>query len=446
MNSFQTIYEIAKRIETQNGRCYYVGGYSRDLLLGIENNDFDIEVHGITEDILNTILSDYGFIKCGKSFGIYTLTSLNIDIALPRTEIKTGNKHNDFDVSIDPFIGIQKAAMRRDFTINSIYIDVLTNEIIDYYNGVNDLKNKIIRHINDKSFVEDPLRVLRCAMFASRLEFEIAKDTINLCKSIDITTLSKERVYNELIKALTKSNKPSIFFNVLREMNHLSYFFKEINDLINVNQRDDYHREGDVYNHTMLVLDEGAKVLDKVIYKEAFMLSLLLHDAGKKVATKLIDNIYHSYNHDILGVEVVKEFLNRLTNNNKIITYVCNMVRYHMLPNIYAKDNSKVKVTNKLFFNSICPNDLIYVSICDNYGRISKYPITDHSKYLFDRLHIYNSLDINEKVTGKDLINLNIKEGKIFKELLDIANNLYLSNVSKNEALKQIISTYKKKS
>ena len=197
--------QIAELVKQKGGRAFYVGGYVRDKLLGIENKDIDIEVHGIEPDVLLDILKKVGKpLKFGKSFGIYSLRDYHLDIALPRKEKAIGKGHRDFKITVDPYIGYKKAAKRRDFTINAIMEDVLTGEIIDYFNGTQDLKKKVIRHIDDKTFVEDPLRVLRACQFASRFKFKIAKETIALCKNIDTTTLSKERVEEELKKALLK--------------------------------------------------------------------------------------------------------------------------------------------------------------------------------------------------------------------------------------------------
>ena len=258
--------KIAYKVKEAGGKTYYVGGYVRDKLLGIDNKDIDIEVHGIVPGKLEEILNSLGNkIEYGSSFAIYSLKGYNIDIALPRSEKPTGKGHKDFEIEIDPFIGEYKAARRRDFTINSLMQDVISGEIVDCFGGINDLNNKIIRHVDTKTFVEDPLRVLRAAQFASRFNFNIAKETIELCKSIDLSFLSKERIEEELKKALIKGQKPSIFFESLRQMNQLDYWFKEVKGLIDLRQDTIYHPEGDVWIHTMEVIDRAVTYRDKVI-------------------------------------------------------------------------------------------------------------------------------------------------------------------------------------
>ena len=134
---------IAQKVDKKGGKTYYVGGYVRDLFLNKKNKDIDIEVHGISEKTLVKILSEVGKpLSYGKSFGIYSLEGHNIDIALPRKETKTGKGHKDFKIEVDPYIDIKQAIKRRDFTINAIYKNVLTGEIIDPFNGVKDIKNK----------------------------------------------------------------------------------------------------------------------------------------------------------------------------------------------------------------------------------------------------------------------------------------------------------------
>ena len=206
---------IAKKVKECGGRAYYVGGYVRDKLLNIDNKDIDIEIHGITPKELEKILDEIGKrMEIGESFGIYSLKGCNVDIAMPRKEISKGIGHKDFDILIDPFIGTYKAAKRRDFTINSIYEDILSKEIIDHFDGISDLNNKIIRYVDKETFKEDPLRVLRACQFASRFNFMISKETIDICKDIDISKLSKERIEGELKKALLKSEKPSLFLKI----------------------------------------------------------------------------------------------------------------------------------------------------------------------------------------------------------------------------------------
>ena len=223
---------LASKVKEKGGRAFYVGGYVRDLLLNIPNKDIDIEVHGIAEKDLVAILNEIGEVDYyGRSFGIYALRHEDIEVALPRSEKVLGTGHRDFEISVDPDMGYKNAALRRDFTINALMMDVLSHEILDYFNGIYDLNKGIIRHVNDVSFVEDPLRVYRAAQFASRFGFKIDERTVELCRGIDTFVLSRERIEEELKKALLKAERAEIFFECLKEMNQKDVWFKGVNNL-----------------------------------------------------------------------------------------------------------------------------------------------------------------------------------------------------------------------
>lgn len=223
---------LASKVKEKGGRAFYVGGYVRDLLLNIPNKDIDIEVHGIAEKDLVAILNEIGEVDYyGRSFGIYALRHEDIEVALPRSEKVLGTGHRDFEISVDPDMGYKNAALRRDFTINALMMDVLSHKILDYFNGIYDLNKGIIRHVNDVSFAEDPLRVYRAAQFASRFGFKIDERTVELCKGIDTFVLSRERIEEELKKALLKAERAEIFFECLKEMNQKDVWFKGVNNL-----------------------------------------------------------------------------------------------------------------------------------------------------------------------------------------------------------------------
>lgn len=368
-------YKIAKKVAEKGGKTYYVGGFVRDELLNINNKDIDIEVHGINPEELYSILCEVGKPQTyGKNFGIYSLAHENIDIAMPRTEKNTGRGHKDFEVYVDPYIDLNKAIKRRDFTINAIYKDVLTNQIIDPYNGVEDLKNKVIRHVDSKSFVEDPLRVLRAAQFASRFNFEILDKTIELCKTIDTTSLSMQRVEEELKKALFKSKKPSMFFKWLEKMNQLNYYFNDVN---------------------LKYIDEANKYIENINNKYAYLLSSL-------------------------SIDCTFELI-RFTNQKEIVEYVENM------RNNIHKSYSNTNGLYKIFFDLKDINDYIYLR-----------SLFYSNENLFDEYEKYKVLMSKPYVSGKDLISEGYKPGEYFNEALKYANDLRLLGVEKSEALKVV--------
>lgn len=439
--------KIAKEVHKEGGKTYFVGGYVRDKILGLENKDIDIEVHHITPEQLKTILNRFGIIQeIGASFGILNLKGFDIDIAQPRMEKANGRGHKDFEVFVDPFIGEEKAAIRRDFTINALMEDVLTGEILDFFGGKEDLKNGVIRHINDDTFVEDPLRVLRAAQFASRFGFIVADETIQLSKTMDLSTLTRERIFGETEKALLKGKKPSVFFEVLKQMEQLNIWFPEVKALIGVEQSPIHHPEGDVWNHTMLVVDKAAELKEISKNPLELMFAALCHDFGKTVATTIEkDGRIRSIGHELDGLTIVDRFISRLTTEVRLKKIVLNHTRLHMRPHMLFK--SRIKATNKLFDESLCPEDLLLVAKADRMGRteIDMEVEINKETYLKERLSIFNDMMSQPQVTGQDLIKAGITPGPIFKEMLDKAHNLSLGGVSKENALKQVLGEYKKK-
>lgn len=444
-NELNIAKKLAEEIFVLGGTCYFVGGYVRDKLMGTPGKDIDIEVHGVTPEKLETILDTLGTrIETGKSFGVYNLKGYTLDISMPRKEECIGRGHRDFKVEVDPFLGTEKAAVRRDFTINAIMENILTGEIIDHFGGQSDLKNGVIRHINSETFIEDPLRVFRGAQFASRFGFMVAPETVVLCKTMDLAALASERIFEEMKKALLKAEKPSVFFEVLKDMDSLDVWFSEISALIGVEQNKKHHNEGDAWNHTMMVLDEAAKRRNNTENSFLFMLSALCHDFGKAICTQEIDGVIRSLGHETEGLQLVEKFLKRITTDKKLIRYVLNMTRLHMRPNMLYAQKAGIKATNKLFDEAISPCDLIHLAMADNLGKLPREANEETEKFLVERLNIYNEYMSRDYVTGADLIKMGIAPGENFKKILEFAHKLRLSGVKKEDVLKQIKTEYKK--
>ena len=437
--------EVAQLVARQGGRTFYVGGYVRDGLLHRENKDVDIEVHGISPKCLEDILDSLGQrMSIGESFGIFGLKGYSLDIAMPRKEEARGMGHKDFAVFVDPFIGTEAAASRRDFTINALMQDVLTGEIVDPFGGVKDLQDGLLRHVNDVSFAEDPLRVLRSAQFAARFGFRVAEQTVALCSRMRLEHLPRERIEGELKKALLKAENPSIFFEVLRQMDQLDHWFPELKALIGVPQNPVYHAEGDVWTHTMMVLDEAAKLRDRASNPYWFMLSAVVHDFGKAVCTEEKDGVLHAYLHETKGLPLAEAFLRRITGERKLMDYVLNMVEYHMKPNTVAGARSAEKVTTRMFDRSVDPEGLICMALADDRGRITQAPATNHEEFLYERLAVYRELMARPYVMGRDLIEAGLKPGAEFTEILQYAHKLRLAGIPKENALKQTLAYARK--
>lgn len=326
--------EIAKIIEANGGRLYLVGGFVRDFLMKKKPKDTDFCVVGISPEKFLKLFPESFII--GSSFPVFKLN--NSEFAFARKETKTFPGHKGFLTQVKN-VSIEEDLYRRDVTINSIAIDVLTNKIVDPYNGQEDIKNKILR-ATSKHFSEDPLRVYRVAGFAARFNFLPDNDTLDLMHSMKVTLseLSSERVFAELFKGLT-AEKPSVFFNTLKEADVLDVHFKEIYDLINVPQPIKYHPEGDAYIHSLIVLDKvSLKTKD-----EKTRFAALVHDLGKGVTPKEI--LPHHYNHDKNGIVPLHNLAKRLNLPNAWKKLSSVVVSEHMHAGMFETLNIKSKVT-----------------------------------------------------------------------------------------------------
>lgn len=426
------------------GEVYFVGGYVRDSLLGKENKDIDIEIFNITPNRLKEALSKFGTVDdIGASFGVLKLHGLDVDFAMPRSESKSNLGHKGFDVNVNPFMNTKDASKRRDLTINSLMKNYKTGEIIDHFNGLSDLKNGLIKHIDDKTFVEDELRSLRACQFAARLNFKIAKETIELCKGFKLNILPQERIFEELSKALLKSNRPSIFFENLYEMGLIKQIFTPIDVLKTIEQNLVYHPEGNVWNHTMLVIDELAKLRNKSNYPLALMLAGICHDFGKIKATKILDGKIMAHGHENI-LDDVEIFLNNICNNKDLINSVILLVRNHMKPNskgvvFEAKDSTIRRLIVKAKGKRVDIKDLLLLAEADHKGRLNAGDYNEE-KVWFDKKikDVCNDNDIKPVIQGRDLIKLGLKPSKEFKIILDRAFELQLDGLSKEEIINRL--------
>ncbi|MBP3708626.1 MAG: HD domain-containing protein [Clostridia bacterium] len=321
------IKEIAQIIAKNNGRLYLVGGAVRDKLFNIANHDEDYCVVGMDykkfEELFPTA------IKKGKSFLVYEIDKR--EFAMARAEKKIGINHRDFEIISNRNITIEEDLARRDITINSIAEDVLTGELIDPFNGIEDFKNRTIR-ATSSSFSEDALRAYRAARFACKFNFEIDDSTYELIGALkgDLKYLSSERVFEELRKALNTEH-PEKFFKVLKRANILDVHFIEIYKLIGAVQPTEHHPEGDAYNHTMLALKMAASITKN----EEIRFSALVHDLGKGLTPK--EAYPHHYGHDIKGKGEVIKLGERLKMPKSWISCGVTAATEHMLGGIFYK-------------------------------------------------------------------------------------------------------------
>ena len=397
------IEQIAKIIKQNGGNTYLVGGAVRDAILNKSIKDEDYCVTGITAEEFMKLFPQ-AHIK-GKSFEVFDLE--HKEFALARKEIKIGKGHKEFKVETSEDISIEDDLKRRDITINSIAQDVLTKEIIDPFEGRKDLKNKIIRATSPK-FIEDPLRVYRVARFAAKLEFDVEEKTIEMMKSIknELKYLPKERVFMEFKKAL-ETNKPSIFFNVLKKAEVLDVYFMPIYKLIGALQPEKYHPEGDSYNHTMIALDKACN--ETTDLKIRF--SVLVHDLGKGETPR--EEYPHHYNHEKRGVKIVEKFSSELgvpKSWEKCGKVAC---LEHMRGGIFnkMKPAKKVEFIERIDKTILGLHGLQIVVNCDK----SRKDEVNKELYDFETI----GKRCLEEVTAKKLIEkYNLKEGKSLGERL----------------------------
>jgi tRNA nucleotidyltransferase (CCA-adding enzyme) len=322
--------------------------------------------------------------------------------------------------------------------------DALTGEVFDFFGGIGDLEKGVIRHVNDDSFAEDPLRVLRAAQFAARFGFTVAEETLAICRKMDVSALPRERVFEELKKALLGAKKPSVFFEVLRAVGALDVWFPELQALIGIEQNPKYHAEGDVWVHTMMMLDVAAGYKQYSANPLGFMLSAVAHDFGKATCTHVVNGEIHAYEHEIAGIPLARDFIQRITGERALIKYLLNMVEHHMKPNVLASVGASVKSTNKLFDAAIDPEGLICLAIADGLGKISPRKYLSYNDFFRERIATYREYMSRPYVTGADLIAAGLKPDEAFSDYLAYAHKLRLAGIEKDSALRQTLAYARK--
>ena len=247
---------IIGAIRDAGGRALVVGGWVRDRLMGRTSKDIDIEVYGLPADSLRAVLATFGPVNAvGESFTVYKVA--DIDVALPRRESKVGRGHKGFEVHGDPTLSPREAARRRDFTINAIAWDPLTDEYLDPFDGRGDIERRTLRAVDPSTFGEDSLRVLRAIQFAARFEFELDEATADLCRSLALDDLPAERIWGEIEKLLLEAPHPSRGFDLALSLGVIDRLFPELKALVGCPQEPEWHPEGDVWIHTLMVIDQA---------------------------------------------------------------------------------------------------------------------------------------------------------------------------------------------
>lgn len=334
---------LAERVRAAGGRALLIGGAVRDRLLGRSTTDFDVEVYGLSADRVAAIAREFGVARdVGKAFGVLEVRAgeETIHLSLPRRESKVAPGHRGFAIDADPTMTPEEAARRRDFTINAIAEDPLTGEVIDPFQGQEDLKRRVLRIVDAQHFREDPLRVLRGAVFAAHFALDVDPASDHAIREVvpSLRELPKERIGEEWRKLLLRPRLPSRGLQLLMEWGVFGVLHPEFVPLPHTPQNPAWHPEGNVWVHTLMAVDEAASIIrahdSELTTPDSFhvMLSVLCHDLGKAAMTRREGGVWVSRGHDIAALELTQNFLRSLAVSRQTETVVTSLVREHLLP------------------------------------------------------------------------------------------------------------------
>jgi tRNA nucleotidyltransferase (CCA-adding enzyme) len=435
----QQVIDLALACRQIGGRAMLVGGCVRDEMLGVEPAEHDIEVYGIQPVRLRELLDSFGPVDAvGEAFTVYKLGQ-GIDVTLPRREKKSGPGHKGFVIEGDPEMSFEEASRRRDFTVNAMLKDPLTEEVVDPFDGEADLKRNLLRAVSEETFPEDSLRVLRAAQFVSRYGFEIESATSELCRGIALDDLPKERIWGEMEKLLIRGEKPFLGLKAVYDLDIAKKIFPELQSLVGVPQEYDWHPEGNVDVHTMLVAQEARKLIDDLPHpkKVTVMLGAVCHDFGKPPTTEFRDGRIRSLAHDEAGVVPTEEFLDRLgihtVGGYDVRSQVVALVRFHLKPGEFYKskpgDGAFRRLARKV------EADLLYrVAKADSLGRNAdwvpreKWFGSEAQEWFIERvreLEVENSAP-KPILMGRHLIEMGLEPSPRFKEIIEQVYELQL--------------------
>ncbi len=415
--------DLAALLFSQGHIAYFAGGCVRDKLLGLEPSDYDIATSAKPEEVLKLLPHSN---EVGAHFGVIIAKhhGHHIEIATFRTDgsYKDGRRPEKV-----VFSSPEEDAQRRDFTINGLFENPQSGEIIDYVGGLNDLKSKTLRAIGDpqKRFQEDALRLLRAVRFSTTLQFPLEQITHSAIQENAqlLTKISPERIRDEFSKIITSPNRRH-GLQLLVETSLIEHFLPEIYPLIGCEQPPQWHPEGDVFTHTSIMLDMLAPSAPLTL-----CLATLLHDIAKPpTQTRDPDGRIRFNGHDSLGAEMAREILTRLRYPNATIRDVEHLVRRHMqFMNVQQMRQAKLKR-----FMSVPTFDLEMelhrVDCASSNGFTDNYEFLDKKMLEFAA----EPLIPVPFITGRDLIAAGLKPGPVFKEILETIQTEQLENRLQN--------------
>ena len=430
MDSLDTARGIAIAVREAGGRAFVVGGWVRDRLRGHPSKDLDLEVFGIPQDRLPDILAPFGRVEAvGQSFPVYKVvppgSAGDIDVALPRRESKKGRGHKGFEVEGDPSMSLRDAARRRDFTINAISWDLLEDVYEDPFDGRADLDRRILRAVDAATFGDDSLRVLRAVQFAARFEFMLDDDTAALCRSIPLDDLPAERIWSEIEKLLLRAQRPSIGFALALDLGVIDQVLPEMRPLVGCEQEPEWHPEGDVWTHTLMVIDQ-ARALNADLDRPQLitvMLGAVCHDLGKPATTAVIEGRIRSLEHEEQGVRPALSLLDRLNihtiDGYDVRTQVAGIVAQHLKPGMFYKADTVGDGAFRRLAQKVDLELLARVARADCLGRTGAFDCTAMDWFI-ERAR---SLGVEHQppaplVLGRHLLGLGMEPGPRVGEIL----------------------------
>jgi tRNA nucleotidyltransferase (CCA-adding enzyme) len=415
------VLKVCRLVSAAGGRAWLVGGSVRDAAFNLPIRDLDLEVFGLTDESLRSCLeAEYHLDFVGQSYGIYKLQGIPLDVGLPRRESKTGRGHKSFAVVSDPNLSLTEAAARRDFTLNAVYYDPLTEEIQDPFDGLADLDNRILRHTSP-AYREDPLRVLRGMQLAARFDLSVAPETVIESRTIDLEGLAPERIFGEWEKLILRGERPSRGLEFLKDSGWIR-FFPELDDLQGVVQDPRWHPEGDVWQHTLHAMDAFAE--DRVgdpVEDLVVGFAVLCHDLGKPSTTVVTPDKIQTIGHEVAGISLTRDFLGRMTNQHNLVEDVIILVAEHMRPMSLHRDNASDAAIRRLAARVGRIDRLVRVARADVLGRPplppDPFPAGPWLLAQAWRLQVCDNPP-PPLVQGRDLIELGFQPGERFSDIL----------------------------
>ena len=430
--------EVVVELRKAGHKAFCVGGCARDTLLGIEPKEYDITTSATPEEVSEIFPHT---VPIGVSFGVILVITgkYQFEVATFRKDQSyTDGRHPDKVIYSSEE---QEDVRRRDFTINGMLYDPIEEEVIDYVDGIRDIKSKIVQTIGDpyERFNEDKLRMMRAIRFSSRYNFELNLDTFLAIEKLaaDITQVSGERIRDEITKIITQSN-PGHGLNMLSVSGLLKYILPDVEIMNGVEQPPEFHPEGDVFIHTCLVLDKLHKNQGGVVSPE-LAIGALLHDVGKPPTFSVSDRIRFN-GHDKLGADMSKKICRELKFSNKQIEVIYALIRDHLK----FKDvfNMK-KSTLKRFIGMPHFEEHMALHLADCQA---SHGLTAAYDFVMEKYNDFEEEEIKPAplISGRELIEMGYKPGPLFSDILNFVEEAQLEGEITNtqEAIEAVLENY----